>query len=68
MPKRLHLPAALLVAGLFVTAVHDYAYRRVDNGEGDYELWGAVTHAGTDMIITTLALVAIALLWPGERQ
>jgi len=69
MPKRLYLPLALLVSGLFVTAVHDYAYRRVDTaGEGDYELWGLVTHAGSDMIITTLVLATIALLWPGERR
>lgn len=69
MPRRFYLPLALLAAGLFVTAVHDYAYRRVDTaGEGDYELWGLVTHAGSDMIITTFALALVAVLWPGERR
>jgi len=68
MPPRFQLPLALLVTGLFITAVHDYAYRRIDQGEGDYELWGAISHAGSDMIVTTLALVTIALFWPGERR
>lgn len=68
MNKRFYLPLALLVAGLVVTAVHDYAYRRVDNGTGDYELWGLISHAGSDMIIVTLVLATIALLWPGERR
>lgn len=68
MPKRLHLPLALLAAGLILVAVHDFAYRRVDGGEGDYELGGLVTHAGADMIIVTGILFLIALLWPGERR
>lgn len=68
MTTRMQLPLVLLIAGLILTAVHDYAYRRVDNGEGDYELWGLVSHAGSDMIIVTGVLFFIALVWPGERR
>lgn len=68
MNKRFHLPLALLAAGLTATVIHDYAYRRVDSGEGDYELWGMVTHAGTDMLFVTGILFLIAVFWTGERR
>lgn len=67
MPRRFHLPIALALAGLFATAIHDYAYRRVDGGAGDYELGGLLSHAGSDMVIVTGLLVLVALFWPGER-
>lgn len=61
MRDKIALPVLLLIAGGFITAVHDYAYRRV--GGDDYELWGLVSHAGTDMLITTIALTITAVLW-----
>ena len=61
MHDKIALPLLLLVAGFFVTAVHDYAYRRV--GGTDYEFGGLVSHAGSDMLITTFALVITAILW-----
>ena len=64
-PHRLALPALLFTVGVFVTAVHDYAYRRV--GGDDYELWGFVSHAGSDMLVVTIALTMVALLWGGSR-
>lgn len=68
MPRRFQLPLATLVLGLTLVFVHDYAYRRVDSGNGDYELWGAVSHAGSDMIVVVLALTALVMFWPGERR
>lgn len=61
---RLTLPALLFAVGVFITAVHDYAYRRV--GGDDYELGGWVSHAGTDMLTVTVALALVALVW--ERR
>lgn len=61
MRDKIALPLLLLVTGLFVTAVHDYAYRRV--GGTDYELGGLVSHAGSDMLITTFALIITASMW-----
>jgi Co/Zn/Cd efflux system component len=52
-------------AGAFVTFVHDYAYRRT--GGDDFEMWGLVSHAGADMLITTAALIVAALVWTGTR-
>jgi hypothetical protein len=65
MPRRFHLPVTLFVAGLILTAGHDYTYRRV--GGDDFELWGAVSHAGSDMLIVVFVLTAIAVFWPGDR-
>lgn len=62
--NRLGLPGLLFAVGVFVTAVHDYAYWRV--GGDDYELGGWVSHAGTDMLTVTVALTLVALLW--ERR
>lgn len=58
------LAACLAAAGLFLTFVHDYTYRRA--GGTDYELGGYISHAGTDMLIVTAALTLVALLW-GRR-
>lgn len=56
--------ALLVVAGLMITFVHDYAYRRGDvTGTGDYELNGLVSHAGTDILIVTVILAVTAWLW-----
>lgn len=60
-PNRASLPLLLLAVGLFVTAVHDYAYRRV--GGDDFELGGLISHAGSDMLVVTFALTATAWLW-----
>lgn len=68
MNKWIQLPLALFIAGLTATAIHDYAYRRVDNGTGDYELGGLITHAGSDMLIVVMVLVVITLVWPGDRR
>lgn len=63
IPRRIQLPLVLLFAGLVITTVHDYAYRRVDDGKGDYELGGLVTHAGADMISVAVVLALVALAW-----
>lgn len=65
MSSRLQLPGLLFAVGVFVTAVHDYAYRRV--GGDDYELGGLVSHAGTDMLTVTFALALVALIWQGRK-
>ncbi len=60
----LKLFALLIAAGVAVTFVHDYAYRRADvTGTGDYEFGGVVSHAGTDMLIITVVLALVAVLW-----
>ena len=61
MRDKTALPLLLLGVGLFITGVHDYAYRRV--GGADYELWGLVSHAGSDMLVVTFAVVIAAALW-----
>ncbi len=59
----------LIVVGLMVTFVHDYAYRRADiTGDGDYEFGGLLSHAGTDIIVTTLVLALVALMWCHRRH
>ncbi len=61
--------ALLMVAGVLVTFVHDYAYRRVDGGElGDYEFGGLITHAGTDMLILTIILATIVALYARNER
>ncbi len=63
------LAALLIAAGLVVTLIHDYAYRRGDSaGTGDYELGGLVSHAGTDLMILTVVLAAIAFMWANWRE
>ena len=58
----------LIVAGGIVVFVHDFAYRRADSaGTGDYELSGWLTHAGTDMFITTIVLAVAALAYTSSR-
>lgn len=64
MRDRFALPLLLLAVGLFVTAVHDYAYRRV--GGDDYEFGGLISHAGSDMIVVVVALVLMSAAW-GRR-
>lgn len=54
----------LMAAGIMVTLIHDYAYRRADvAGSGDYEFGGTISHAGADMLITTFAISTVAVLW-----
>ncbi len=58
------LAGLLLLVGLLVTFVHDYAYRRADSAStGDYELGGLVSHAGTDLLVLTVVLTLVAFLW-----
>ncbi len=60
----LRLFALLMVTGLVVTFVHDYAYRRVDSqATGEYEFGGLLSHAGTDMLITTVVIAIVAMLY-----
>lgn len=59
----LRLFVLLMATGFMVTFVHDYAYRRVDTGEGDYEFGHLISHAGTDMVIVTLVIATVALLY-----
>jgi len=69
MTRGLRLFALLMVTGVLVTFVHDYAYRRVDDeGSGDYEFGGLISHAGTDMLIITIVIAGVAVLYMrGER-
>lgn len=65
-PKEQALFAAWLIfAGVFVTFVHDYAYRRT--GGDDFEVYGLISHAGADMLITTVAVTIAALVWITTR-
>ncbi len=61
--------ALLMTTGLLVLLVHDFAYRRADvTGAGDYEFGGLVSHAGTDILVTTAVLAVVALLWTNRSR
>ncbi len=62
------LAVLLVVAGLLLTFVHDYAYRRVDTGGGDYEFGGLLSHAGVDMLIVTAVLGIVAWAWARHQR
>lgn len=64
--ERALFAAWLLFAGGFVTFVHDYAYRRT--GGADFEVGGLISHAGADMLITTVAVTIAAVAWIEMRQ
>lgn len=64
---RPRLALLLLSVGVIITFVHDYAYRRVDTGSGEYELNGLLSHAGSDMLVVAFVLTLVALL-AGEEQ
>ena len=67
-PDSLKLFALLTTAGLLVLAIHDFAYRRADvTGEGDYEFGGLISHAGADILVTTVVLAVVAVLWTSRR-
>ncbi len=58
----------LMAVGFMVMAIHDYAYRRADvTGLGDYEFGGVISHAGTDILITTLVISTVAALWRDQK-
>ncbi len=58
----------LMAVGFMVMAIHDYAYRRADvTGLGDYEFGGVISHAGTDVLITTLVISTVAALWRDQK-
>jgi len=59
--RLLRLPLLLLVAGLVVMGIHDFTYRSV--GGTDFVLGGLISHAGTDILITTAILAGVGLLW-----
>ncbi len=64
-----NLPTLLIIGGLIVTFIHDYAYRRADTtGTGDYEFGGVVSHAGTDMLILTAVLAFTTWVWLRYEQ
>jgi hypothetical protein len=63
MKKPEALAALVGAVGTAVIVVHDYTYRRVDTGQGDYDLGGLITHAGADMVILTAILVSVAWGW-----
>ncbi len=54
-------PALILATGGFITFVHDYAYRRV--GGADYEIGGLISHAGSDMVVVTIASALVTSLY-----
>lgn len=59
----------LLVTGTALLLVHDFAYRRADvTGTGDYEFGGLVSHAGADILVTTLILSAMGVLYMSLRS
>jgi len=63
-PASLKLFALLFASGLVLLLVHDFAYRRADvTGTGDYEFGGIISHAGADILVTTLILAALSVLW-----
>ncbi len=67
-PASLRLFALLVSTGVVLTFFHDAAYRRADvTGEGDYEFGGLISHAGADILATTLALAVVAVLWTSRR-
>jgi len=67
-PAAVKLFVLLIGAGMVLTFVHDYAYRRADAlGAGDYEFGGVISHAGTDMLIVTAILAVVAMLWINRR-
>lgn len=68
MTTGIHALIMLLTGGMAVF-VHDFAYRRVDTGEGQYEFGGLISHAGADMIVVTIILTLVSLaisLWKGN--
>ncbi len=59
----------LMMTGVVVTFVHDYAYRRADDeGFGDYEFGGLISHAGTDMLIVTTIVATVAVFYARSRE
>ncbi len=68
MLDNLPLFALLLATGLVLMFFHDYAYRRADvTNTGDYEFGGLVSHAGADILATTLVLAGLAVLYVSLR-
>lgn len=59
MHERLVLPWLILKVGFVVTLLHDYFYAKADGTA--YELGGAISHAGADMLILT-ALIIVAVM------
>lgn len=64
--KCLVLPLILLGTGMMATFIHDAAYRR--GGGDDFELGGYISHAGTDMFITTVVLGLVAFAWEMSHE
>ncbi len=51
--------------GLALTAFHDLIYRQT--GGADFELWGVLSHAGTDLLALTIMLTIAVFVVP-ERD
>lgn len=57
-----HVKAASLV-GLLLVVVHDGVYRQTQpQGEGDFELFGTISHAGLDMLGTVIVIATTLVL------
>ncbi len=68
VPGERLLPQAVrivLTVGILLIAFHELVYRQT--GGDDYPLFGAVSHAGSDLILLVMGLVAALLLIP-ERK
>lgn len=60
-----HVKVAALV-GLLLIALHDGVYRQTQpDGQGDFELWGTISHAGLDMlgVVAVTAAVLVLVEW-----
>lgn len=68
IPGKKIMPQAVrivLTLGILLIAFHELVYRQT--GGDDYPLFGAVSHAGSDMVLLVMGLVAALLLVP-ERK
>ena len=59
-----HVKLALAV-GLVLTAFHDLIYRQT--GGIDFEMWGYVSHAGSDLLALTFAIATVLFFIPERR-
>ncbi len=57
------------MAATAVIGLHEFAYRRfIPSVEAEYELWGTVSHAASDMLALTVVLVGVAYLATPRRS
>ena len=62
-----HVKVAALT-GLALIVLHDGVYRQTQpKGEGDFELWGTISHAGLDMLaVVAFTVIALVLVEHGR--